>query len=272
MFPKLSKHHDSCMANRADKKRALVLWYERETYSFLSEPCANFLFSYLKYRSVFLWLAQETPTQQKGSHLYSKMMKAVTPKSHQNSKKSSEEHRRVSSLDLPRTLEIATIKNEILNRNKLNWQHHFKSCFIRPRWKSFSHWTCIFIKPWRVRWLVGHWRSQAGAGWVPSLQPALCTGGSQHPAVPSSRRPGWHPAPCSDLFLWGPSPVHDFAERQQSKQKSYLHFLQDSSLKDKGAKSTGSFSRNSILSPKTFPRNYYILDWTSLGLWKQGTS
>lgn len=47
--------------------------------------------------------------------------------------------------------------------------------------------------------------------------------------------------------------MHDFAERQQSKQNSYLHFLQHSSLKDKGSKPASSFSRNSVLSPPNYP-------------------
>lgn len=105
----------------------------------------------------------------------------------------------------------------------------------------------------------------------PDPQPALCTGGSQHPAVPSSPGRAGTLLPClisfGDLHLC----LRLQKDNRANRSLSYSVFS-TLPLRVREIKRTRCFSRNSILPPKTFSRNYYILDWTSLILWKHGTS
>lgn len=130
--------------------------------------CQLFLFSYLKYHLVFLWLAQETPTQQKLCHLYSKMLKAVSQnpiKIQRKATRSTEELLRNS----PGTLEIATSKYLILNSNKLNWQHGFQKEILQTKTELFFTLNmCVHRTVGRE--FVWHWWSWAGAAEQPAQQ------------------------------------------------------------------------------------------------------
>lgn len=74
---------------------------------------------------------------------------------------------------------------------------------------------------------TGHVSSQYCGRGVPKAWHRQSQAGAEQPdpQLPFVR-PGWHPAPRPHLSR--PSPTHDFAERYQSKQRSYLHLLYSS--------------------------------------------
>lgn len=170
--------------------------------------CQLFLFSYLKYHFVFLWLAQETPTQQKRCHLYSKMLKAASQNPIKIQRKATRSTRELL-LNSTGTSEMTTSKYLILNSNKLNQQHGFKGNVIRPGQNSFFHTQQVCSQNCGER-----------------VHLALVELGrsSRVPSPAASMEPCSHPiSSCATFTL---------AQTEQTQVLS--HLLQCSSLQDKG--------------------------------------